>query len=135
MQVDFYELSNGTNNTIVHLYRPAPEVTIDELLDSNTWLRVAPHLDKEHIIRCIWQDMSKECELRVLSKRGLVVRLAVKSAVNYSEEATADAIGNYRIAWRGKAKFCVLTHDGTEVLFKGFDTKEDAYEEAKKLAG
>lgn len=134
MKIDYSELRHGNNNIIIHLYRAPAHVTIEELLDSVTWVNVAQKLDKEHIIQVIWEDMSKECELRVVSKRDKIVTLKLRGEVIiYNNTKTSNA-GKFKVEWRGKNKFCVFMDGSAEFILRGFDTEEQALTEAQKLA-
>lgn len=134
MQIDYADLRNGNNNVIIHLYRAPAHVTVEELLDSKTWVNVVQKLDKEHIIQVIWEDMSKECELRVISKRDKIVTLKLRGDVIVYDDTKETKAGKFRVEWRGKGKFCVFLDGSVDPILRGFDTKEEALTEAQKLA-
>ncbi len=133
--IQYSDLRNGTNNIIIHLYRAPASMTIDELLNPNLWANVVSKLDKEDIISVIWEDFSKECELRVVSKQDKIVRLKLRgNVIYYEDEQIAETKQGYRVEWRGKGRFCIFKEGIAEAIVKNIDTKEQALEQLAKLA-
>lgn len=111
---------------------PANGETLEDVMKPEYWTHVAAQLRPLDRIEVVPEDMSFFAELLVTKCDRLFAKTVVITHVPLTEEAKPAAkpvpAGNgveYKVEWKGGAKFCVIRSDG-EVISKGHAAKEDA---------
>lgn len=136
-KIGIRQLKSGNNNIRYWIYYAPVDATLEDILDPYAWSIHSSFMDVHDIIHVIWEDNSKECELRVLDKNDKMAKVAVRGKVTiYSEEDVApipDQCPLFVKYHNPHYKWVVMRKDNNQILEKEFGTEAQAKERLQVL--